>query len=107
MLRGVDLASFQGLPGEWRTKAGEFDFAAVKLTELGANGSRYVNPDAAADWAYLGQQQKVRLAYAFGHPSTLPSATVELLASALAPLGATANLKVNRILTSAGWGRPR
>jgi lysozyme len=87
MIRGVDIASFQGLPGEWRAKAGAFDFAAVKLTELGASGSKYVNPDAADDWSYLGQQKKIRLAYAFGHPSTLPSATVALLASALGPLG--------------------
>lgn len=87
MIRGIDVASFQGLPGEWRAKAGAFDFAAVKFTELGVSGSKYVNPDAAADWAYLGQQQKVRLAYAFGHPATLPSATVALLADALRPLG--------------------
>ena len=52
-LPGVDVASFQGLPSQWQPIAGAIDWAAVKITELQTNGNRYVNPDAAPDWAAL------------------------------------------------------
>jgi GH25 family lysozyme M1 (1,4-beta-N-acetylmuramidase) len=65
---GVDLASFQGPPVDWREAAGSIDFAAVKITELQPDGSRYVNPDAAADWQALEALKKARIAYMFGHP---------------------------------------
>lgn len=86
MIPGADVSSFQGVPGQWRAKAGAIDWAAVKFTELSTQGA-YRNPTAAEDWQFLGQQNKVRIAYAFGHPSVLPSATVELLADMLRPLG--------------------
>lgn len=87
MLRGVDLAVFQGPPGEWGPEAGDIEWAAVKLTELGPNGSRYVNPDAAADWARLKAQDDARIAYLFAHPATSTSATVSLFLSVLTELG--------------------
>lgn len=87
MIRGVDVASFQGLPGQWKGAAGNIDFAAVKFTELGTDGSRYVNPDAAADWAWLKQQGHARIAYLFGHPATSAAATVELFAFEVGKLG--------------------
>lgn len=86
-LRGVDLAAFQGPPGEWGPEAGDIDWAAVKLTELEPDGNRYVNPDAAADWARLKAEAKARIAYLFGHPSTSTSATVSLFLSVLTELG--------------------
>jgi lysozyme len=86
-IRGVDVASFQGLPGQWAAAAGAIDFGAVKLTELQPGGTRYVNPDAAADWAYLGAQGKARIAYLFGHPSTSAATTVSFFVSELAKLG--------------------
>lgn len=86
-IRGVDVASFQGIPGQWKGAAGNIDFAAVKFTELGVTGTRYVNPDAAADWAWLKQQGKARIAYLFAHPATSAAATVELFAFELGRLG--------------------
>lgn len=86
MIPGADVSSFQGQPGSWRPKAGAIDWAAVKFCELSTRGA-YRNPTAAADWAFLKASGKVRIAYAFGHPSVLPSATVELLADMLHPLG--------------------
>jgi len=86
-LTGVDVSNFQGLPGDWRVAAGNIDWAAVKLTELGADGSRYVNPDAAADWSYLKSAGKGRLAYLFGHASTPPTTTVTLFAATLRAMG--------------------
>jgi lysozyme len=83
----VDVASFQGPPAQWRSAAGNISWAAVKLTELGTGGSRYVNPDAAADWAYLKQNGKGRIAYLFGHPSTSVSTTVSFFASEARKLG--------------------
>jgi hypothetical protein len=83
----VDVASFQGPPAQWRSAAGNISWAAVKLTELGASGSRYVNPDAAADWAYLKQNGKGRIAYLYGHPSTSAATTVSFFAAEARKLG--------------------
>lgn len=85
-LQGADLASFQGAPGQWQPAAGAIRWAAVKITELSATG-RYVDPDAAADWAALKQAGQGRVAYLFGHPSVLPSATVSFFAAGVGPLG--------------------
>ena len=63
MLRGVDVAVFQGDPSSWAPDAGDIDWGAVKLTELVPKNVRYVNPDAAADWNWLAQQAKGRIAY--------------------------------------------
>jgi lysozyme len=86
-LTGVDVASFQGVPGAWATSAGDIDFAAVKLTELNPDGTAYVNPDAAADWAYLKAQGNGRIAYLFGHPGASAADTVEFFVTELAKLG--------------------
>ena len=84
---GVDVASFQGQPGQWRAAAGDYQWAAVKITELQPGGIEYVNPDAAADWAALKADGKGRVAYLFGHPSVSAAATVDFFAGELAPLG--------------------
>jgi lysozyme len=86
-LAGVDLASFQGTPAQWKAAAGNISWAAVKLTELQPGGRVYVNPDAAADWAYLGQQGLGRVAYLFGHPSQGPAASAAFFSSELGKLG--------------------
>lgn len=80
MLYGADLASFQGAPGQWREAAGPIRWAAVKLTELQPDGTRYVNPDAVADWAYLQEQGLGRIAYLFGHPAVSAGDTVVFFA---------------------------
>jgi lysozyme len=87
LIYGVDVASFQGTPGQWRGAAGNIAWAAVKLTEAGPGGSLYVNPDAAADWAYLAANRKARIAYLFGHPSVSVSVTVSLFVTELRKLG--------------------
>jgi GH25 family lysozyme M1 (1,4-beta-N-acetylmuramidase) len=84
---GVDVAVFQGDPSSWAPLAGDIDWAAVKLTELEPKNVRYVNPDAAADWDWLAQQGKGRIAYLFGHPSVSASDTVNFFVSELNSLG--------------------
>src|SRR5712691_1012732 len=86
-LRGVDVSSFQGRPAQWRSEAGRFAWAAVKITELEPNGTRYVNPYAAADWAFLHRHQKVRVAYLFGHPSVSSTETVSFFLHEIRKLG--------------------
>lgn len=87
MIEGVDLASFQGRPANWRAVAGPVDWAAVKITELQPGGKRYVDPFAAADWAALRRQGRGRVAYLFGRPSTSPAASVEFFLTELDALG--------------------
>jgi lysozyme len=82
---GVDVASFQGAPGTWQAAAGGIGWAAVKLTELSPAG--YIDPDAAADWAWLKQAGKGRIGYLFGHPQVAPTATVAYFIAELARLG--------------------
>jgi lysozyme len=90
---GVDVSSFQGAPATWSKEAGAIQWAAVKITELippttaGGSVIRYLNPDAAADWAYLKAHGLVRVAYMFGHPSVDPTASVDWFISQLTPLG--------------------
>lgn len=96
LLQGVDVASYQGAPGQWSSAAGHISWAAVKFTELqpppagGGAPVPYVNPDAAADWTYLHQHKLGRIAYLFGHPSVSVAATVELFASEIRKLGLAA-----------------
>ena len=73
---GVDVSSFQGPPSDWSKSAGAFAWAAVKFTELEPDGTRYVNPDAVADWHWLKESKKGRVAYLFGHPSVSAADTV-------------------------------
>ena len=87
MQAGVDVSSYQGPPAAWRAEAGNIVWAAVKLTELEPNGTRYVNPDAAADWQWLDNGNKGRLAYLFGHPSVSAADTVSFFVGELAKLG--------------------
>ena len=84
---GVDVAVYQGPPADWRSAAGKFSWAAVKLTELEPGGIRYVNPDAAADWHWLRSHDKGRIAYLFGHPSVSAAETVSFFLGELRKLG--------------------
>lgn len=84
---GVDVASFQGTPGQWRGAAGDIGFAAVKLTELSPDGTRYVNPDAAADWEWLKANGKKRIAYLFAHPGADAADTASFFTGQLRKLG--------------------
>lgn len=86
-LAGVDVSSYQGGPSTWRPEAGSIRWAAVKLTELQPGNVKYVNPEAAADWDYLGKNKLGRVGYLFGHPSVGALATVEFFTSELRGLG--------------------
>ena len=88
MLKGCDVSSFQGEPGDWTGLAGDIAWAAVKLSEL-SPAAPYVNPDAAADWAWLGENGKLRVAYLFCHPAAPVGDTVALFESTLNTLGYT------------------
>lgn len=87
MLPGLDVSSFQGLPAQWRGHAGSFAWAAVKTTEHQPDGSTYINPDADADWAFLEQQGKGRVAYTFGHPGSSAGVTAAAFLAELGRLG--------------------
>lgn len=84
---GVDVSSYQGPPDAWKANAGTISWAAVKVTELEPNGTRYVNPDAASDWDYLARNGKGRIAYLFGHPTVSAAETVSFFASEVRKLG--------------------
>lgn len=86
-LPGVDVASYQGTPSQWRGLAGSISWAAVKITELQPGGTRYVNPDAGADWSYLHRAGHGRIGYLFGHPSASASQTVSFFVGELRKLG--------------------
>jgi len=87
VIRGVDLASWQGQPGQWHAEAGDIDFAAVKLSEYQPDGSRDTDPDAAADWAWLKASRKGRIAYLYAHPAAPVDGTAVLFLSQLDQLG--------------------
>lgn len=87
MIKGCDLAVFQGPPQAWRKEAGRISWAGVKISELEPGGSKYVNPDAAADWRYLREHGKGRVAYLFAHPSTSVTDSVAFFAETLDALG--------------------
>jgi lysozyme len=89
MQHGVDVAAFQGAPSGWRSEAGAIRWAAVKLTELEPGDIRYVNPDAASDWAYVKDQKLGRIAYLFAHPSVGTGDTVSFFLTELRKLGLT------------------
>ena len=84
---GVDVASYQGPPGQWRAAAGDIGWAAVKISELGVDGSRYVNPDADADLKYLLSAGKKRIFYLYGHPATSAAETVAFFVGEARRLG--------------------
>ena len=84
---GVDVSSFQGPPADWVKSAGTFSWAAVKVTEYEPDGTKYVNPQAAADWSWLLTNKKGRIAYLFGHPSVSAADTVSFFLSELDKLG--------------------
>ena len=85
-LPGADVSAYQGPPADWKPQAGNISWAGVKISELSTAGP-YVNPDAAADMAYLKAGGKVRVCYLFGHPDTSATASVALFAGELAKLG--------------------
>lgn len=105
-LAGVDLASFQGLPAQWRGEAGRISWAAVKVTELQAGGVRYVSPTAAADWAALKELGLGRVAYMFGHPETSSATSVSLFIATMLQLGLDDGDAVALDLEQAGGQSP-
>lgn len=87
-LPGVDVSSYQGPPGAWRAEAGAISWAGVKITELSVAGP-YTNPDAGADWAWLGANSKGRIGYMFGHPAVGAAASAGLFLAELTRIGFT------------------
>jgi GH25 family lysozyme M1 (1,4-beta-N-acetylmuramidase) len=87
LLAGVDVSAYQGTPSKWTSTAGTISWAAVKVTEFEANGTKYVNPYAAADWEWLHSHKKGRIAYLFGHPSVSAANTADFFITQLHALG--------------------
>ena len=85
-LPGVDVASYQGSPRDWQGAAGDIAFAAVKFTEV-SGGGVYQDPYAAADWEWLKQNGKGRIAYLFAHPSASVTGTVAAFKGMCGTLG--------------------
>jgi GH25 family lysozyme M1 (1,4-beta-N-acetylmuramidase) len=116
-LPGVDVSSYQGTPNQWVSDAGTFSWAAVKITELSlvkGKESKYVNPDAAADWKWLAEHKKGRIAYMFGHPNVSAANSVDFFVSQLDGLklgnndGVALDLETSNGKTAAevaAWGR--
>jgi lysozyme len=88
-IRGVDVASFQGEPGQWvhLPQAAGIQWAGVKFSEAEPSGNLYRNPDAKDDWAWLKANKKGRVAYLFAHPSVSVRTTVSLFKSMTDELG--------------------
>jgi hypothetical protein len=94
-IKGVDVASFQGEPGQWAAlpAARAAQWAAVKFTELQPDGHHYVNPTAKDDWDWLWVQEHHngrpmgRIAYLFAHPSRSVRDTLLLFKSITDKLG--------------------
>lgn len=82
-IKGVDVASFQGLPGQWSKDpaAKGIQWAGVKFTEVSIDPVTghlrvYINPDAKADWDYLWEHKLGRVAYLFAHPKVSVEETI-------------------------------
>ena len=89
-IKGVDLASFQGSPGQWKNDPGAegIQWAAVKFTEVQPGRSVvYENPDAKADWDFLYERKLGRIAYLYAHPGAGVNDTVNMFAAMVAHLG--------------------
>jgi Glycosyl hydrolases family 25 len=88
-IRGVDVASWQGTPGQWVNDAGArgIEWAGVKFSELEPGNLHYENPDAKADWDWLWEHKKGRIAYLFAHPSTSVGTTVSAFKAMTDKLG--------------------
>jgi GH25 family lysozyme M1 (1,4-beta-N-acetylmuramidase) len=113
LLAGVDVSGYQGTPSKWASTAGTISWAAVKITEFEPNGTKYVNPYAAADWHWLHTKKKGRIAYLFGHPSVSAASTVNFFITQLNAIGlrdadgVALDLEVTDGLTAshvASWG---
>lgn len=113
LLAGVDVSGYQGTPSKWASTAGTISWAAVKITELEPNGTKYVNPYAHADWEWLHSKKKGRIAYLFGHPSVSAASTVHFFITQLHAIGlrdtdgVALDLEVSDGLTAshvASWG---
>ena len=112
-LRGVDLSSYNGAPGQWQAQASDIGWAAVKATELQSGGVKYVSPTLGADVQWLRDHGKGVVFYLFAHASAPVADTVDLFATAVAPLlrredGVCIDLEVNDGKTPAevaAWAR--
>jgi Glycosyl hydrolases family 25 len=87
-IKGIDLASWQGAPGEWKNDQASHGiyWAGVKFTEVSPGGV-YQNPDAKADWDFLYEHDLGRIAYLFAHPAAGVAATVAAFRTMTSALG--------------------
>jgi hypothetical protein len=59
----------------------------VTVTEVRADGSRWLSSTAAEEWDWLAANGKARIACLIGHPASSPKETAEFFTSAVTNLG--------------------
>ncbi len=80
-VQGIDVSSYQGNPNWTSVKNSGKTFAFTKATE----GTTYVNPDFAANWAHMKSAGLIRGAYHYGHPGTDPVAQANFFYNTVHP----------------------
>ena len=80
MLPGADISCWSG-PGPWQ-KA-DIAWAAVTVTEVRVDGSRWQSATAAEEWDWLAANGKARIACLIGHPGSSPQESAQFFAVAV------------------------
>ena len=80
-LRGIDISHWQGTINWSQAKASGLTFAFCKATE----GTTYVDPTFATNWAAMKQVGLVRGAYHFGRPGSDPVVQGKLFVDTVKP----------------------
>jgi GH25 family lysozyme M1 (1,4-beta-N-acetylmuramidase) len=79
--QGIDVASYQGYPNWTSVRNSGKTFAFTKATE----GTSYVNPYFATNWARMKSAGLIRGAYHFGRPSVDPVASANKFCDVVQP----------------------
>lgn len=84
-VEGIDVASYQGRPDWNKVAAAGIQFAIIKATE----GTAYVNPTFAYNWAEAQRVGIVRAAYHWGKPDQSAVDQAKFFLSTVGPLAPT------------------
>jgi lysozyme len=82
---GIDVSDAGQGVFDWTRWDGHIDFAIVKATE----GTEFIDPQFARNWAAITAMDIGRLAYHYGHPALDPSDQAKLFTSTLKAHGDT------------------
>ena len=84
MLPGADISCWDG-PGPWQDA--DIAWAAVTVTEVRADGSRWQSATAGGEWEWLAANGKTRIACLIGHPASSPQESARFFAASVTNLG--------------------